>query len=70
MGTIEIVERFYCSKCDYMTYDKDRIELIRKLGGKCPACDDGNIKAWYSHYDLSKNPIHKRSKRRYKRYLS
>ena len=40
---IENVERFYCRRCGYMTEHAYTIELIKKNGGKCPACSCNRI---------------------------
>jgi hypothetical protein len=43
---IENIRRFHCPRCDYMTEDAGQIEMIEKLGGKCPACHDGKPRVW------------------------
>lgn len=47
---IENIRRFHCRRCDYITEDQDQIAWIEKLGGKCPACHDGEGKAWTKEY--------------------
>ena len=46
MGEFTQVERYYCHKCDYITEDPVRLKRIRKLGGKCPACNNGEPAKW------------------------
>lgn len=54
---IEKVTRFYCPKCNFMTYDEDQIAMIEKLGGKCPACQDGEGKSYQlSIHNQTKTP--------------
>ena len=48
--SIENIRRFICHNCDYTTEDPDKIKWIEKLGGKCPACQDGQSKGWYAKY--------------------
>ncbi len=43
---VEIVKRFYCSRCDYSTENTEQIKQIEKLGGKCPACGNGELRTW------------------------
>jgi len=53
---IETVRRFYCPRCQYMTYDESQIEWIKKLGGKCPACNNGKHSHWEKKYDTLRKP--------------
>ena len=46
--TIEMVRRFCCPRCNYITEDARSIELIEEQGS-CPACGNGEPKAWLSN---------------------
>jgi len=48
MGSIKTVKRFHCKICGYITENEEQIKCIEKLGGKCPACQDGNPINWFS----------------------
>lgn len=37
---ITIVKKFHCSLCGFTTENKDKIEMIEKNQGKCPACQN------------------------------
>ena len=43
---IEVVKRFYCPRCNYITEDMRSIERIEKQEDECPACGDGEYKVW------------------------
>ena len=52
---IEKVRRFHCGRCHFATEDPKQIEMIEKLGGKCPACQDGKPVMWEKK---TKGPFH------------
>jgi len=43
---IELVERFHCKLCDYITESKTAIDFIKENGQICPACGNGEGKSW------------------------
>jgi len=47
---IEKVERFHCRKCGYITETPHIVHDI-KMGGKCPACQDGKSIMWVKNGD-------------------